>query len=232
MNFIYYGHFYRLTSVDHDCRSTLEIVRSCDTLAASAAQDPSVLLRLHPDAVFVLLNPGSSKPCEGQESSQVTSLGQLDGDARSNLVQAFPDPTIQNAIEPVMSCKSFNHVRVINLFDLRQQKSALLTEWIKRDFEVCGGKQIPDSAEFRPYSIFSCERRRELRHRLKSKDGEIVVVGWGAESALGPFYSKAHKVLEGEGMQIHGWTTGRFFHPSRREDRWASYIFENWPTPG
>ena len=221
--FIYYGHFYRLTIGDdiYCCRSTLEIVRS-------EISNPCTLLDNYPDAVFVMLNPGSSRPYNGQEPSNSISPCQIDNDVRSNLVLACPDPT-QKAIEVVMSRKSFRHVRVLNLFDIRESESESLVNRIRTNLGLRERQRIPYPPDIRPYSIFSCERRHELRSRLNAGIRQIVIAAWTIKSGLVPFFRKSCNILESEGLRIHGLADRGFYHPSRIRNIWANYIVDNWP---
>ena len=233
--FIYYGHFYRLTIGDdvYHCRSTLEIIRSCNQeISEEVAQDPGMLLICQPDAVFVMLNPGSSHPRNVQEPSNSISPYQIDNNAKSNLVLAYPDPT-QKAIETVMSRKQFNHVRVLNLFDIRERNSARLVSKIRTSLNC---RRLPNQPEIKPYSIFSRERRSEFRIRLNARN-RIVIAAWGITKAR-PFFRKCFQILKcnDPDLRIHGQRpVGRrsevreFYHPSRRRNIWADHVVNNWP---
>ena len=236
--FIYYGHFYRLTidgHVSYCCRSTLEIVRSRSQIAREADQDSGRLLDLQPNAVFVMLNPGSSRPCDGQEPDDSIDPCEIDGHASSNLVLTCPDDT-QQAVEKVMTCKQFDHVRVLNLFDIRERCSAMLINRIRTSLGLDPRRHLPRQPEIKPYSIFSCERRHELRNRLSARS-RIVIAAWGADKATRPFFRQCYQILEGIGLnlQIHGWPKGQpredrgFCHPSRRRKKWPRFIINNWP---
>ena len=230
MSFIYYGLFYRLAGTE--CRSTLEIICPCnETIVAQAVQDPYILLQRHPDVVFIMLNPGSSRPCGGHELGNITNLGEIDDDVRSDLVRALPDPTIEEAVEQVMSCKSFDHARVINLFDIREQDSEALEKRIRSDLGLGYRQRMPSTVDFNNYSIFSDERRCELRRRLNSGPRQMVVAAWSTSDALRKYFIKAYEILEKEGLEVHGWATREFYHPGRKtKGEWATYILDNWPT--
>ena len=230
--FIYYGHFYQLTieGTAYCCRSTLEIVslRNQD-LASEAAQNSGVLLDHdhQPDAVFVMLNPGGSRPCDGQEPSNAIRPCQIGEHARSNLVPTRPDDT-QKAVEKVMTCKRFDHVRVLNLFDIREPDSAELVSTIRTSLNC---NRLPRQPEIKPYSIFSSERQCEFRNRLNSSN-RIVIAAWGVEEAR-PFFRQCYQMLEDndQNFRIHGWQPEdrRFYHPVRMRDEWARHIINNWP---
>lgn len=236
--FIYYGHFYRLTidNTTYCCRSTLEIVRSHNqALAREAAQNPGGLLDRRPDAVFVMLNPGGSRPCDGREPINCINPRQIDNHARSNLVLTCPDDT-QQAVETVMTGKQFDHVRVLNLFDIRERDSAELVRQIRASLGLRRGQRLPNPPEIKPYSIFSCARRCEFRDRLNATS-RIVVAAWGTGQAQ-RFFGPCCEILEGIGLnlQIYGWRPEgqpiedrRFHHPSRRRRQWPRHIIDNWP---
>ena len=59
--FTCYGHFYELVMMDGErekCRSVLEIV---DT--SIPQENPSDISEMEPDAVVIMMNPGSSQKC-------------------------------------------------------------------------------------------------------------------------------------------------------------------------
>ena len=234
-HFIYYGHFYRLRvgDVEHRCRSTLEIVRShSEECVTALAEDSGPLLDHQPDAVFVMLNPGASRPADGQERDDVIDPCTIQGDARDHLVATCPDDT-QLAIERVMSCKGFDHVRVINMFDIRDTDSRSLAKLV-RDLHS-GTNGLPDVPEMKSCSIFSSERRRELRCRLNVRN-PVIVAAWTTSRDLIPFFKKCYGVLEElDGrLQIHGWQPPDerlYYHPSRKKNKWAEHIVQNWPRP-
>ena len=143
-------------------------------------------------------------------------------------VPACPDPT-QKAIETVMSRKQFSHVRVLNLFDIREHDSTELVNKIKTSLRLGEKKRIPYPPDIQPYSIFSCERRSELRDRLNAADRQMVIAAWTKKSSLDPFFRKFYKILEDEELYVHGLAARGFYHPSRMKNIWANYVVDNWP---
>ena len=228
-SFIFFGHFYQLM-IDqevHSCRSTLEIVRLCnDNTAPAWAQEPNNLLDHQPDAVFVMLNPGGSRPCDGRQTiSRVSDPHQIAEDARSNLILTCPDET-QRAIEIVMSRKQLNHARVLNLLDIRNTQSEDINKMIRSQ---------PEDAL--PYSIFSPQRQVELIGRL-GRCNQIVVVAWGVKENCADFFKKCHRTLENNQRRprIIGWKHKNrpqrkrlFYHPTRRRKKWPCKISKMWP---
>ena len=62
-----------------------------------------------PDLMVVMMNPGSSRPEDGNEKNIIAS-------------KAVPDKT-QDQIMKVMNNCNFNYARILNLSDLREAKS-------------------------------------------------------------------------------------------------------------
>lgn len=236
--FIYFGHFYRLAigGVEYSCRSTLEIVSSsCQALAAEAVQDPGMLLDRQPDAVVVMLNPGGSYPCDCQEPTNCITSSQIDDDARSNLVLTRPDAT-QTEIEKVMADRQFSHVRVLNLFDIREKESKELIGRVRESLNLKPRHHLNESSEMiKPYSIFSTERSGELVNRLNAINS--IVVAWGTVKGAIKFYKKCHTRLSETNIRVFGWpaegadnSDRKFYHPGRKKgDGWHGYIINNWP---
>ena len=147
MDFIYYGHFYRLCvdDVEYRCRSTLEIIAPRNLeCARAAAGNPGALLDHEPNAVFVMLNPGASHPCDGRERDEIINPCEIHGDARCHLVATCPDAA-QQAIENVMLRKQFDHVRVLNLFDIREPYSMVLKRKVRCSLGIRPKKYLPSA---------------------------------------------------------------------------------------
>jgi len=99
-----FGHFYSIqigSAYELDCRSVLEIVnkkndiKKCDSLSF-----------LPPDAIFIMMNPGSSKPMdENKKIISYTSANQL----VVSLIPTKPDTT-QYQLMRVMKYYKWNHI--------------------------------------------------------------------------------------------------------------------------
>jgi len=100
-----FGHFYSvdLKSGERiECRSVLEII----TKERCPAEQDSLLTQI-PDAIFVMMNPGSSKPLEEVENIIPEELvGKLD----ISLVPTKPDIT-QYQVMRVTHCQRFRETR-------------------------------------------------------------------------------------------------------------------------
>ena len=238
---MYFGHFYQITicGVEYSCRSTLEIVRPCSQAQADRiTRSPSVLLDCEPDAVFVMLNPGSSHPLVARNVAPVASPSEIETHARSNLVPTVPDDT-QKQIAYVMSRRGFCHARVLNLFDIREPQSSSLIRKVRDSLRLQPRQHMPDVPDVLSYSVFSDDRRQELRHRLCTRDPQnTVVVAWSRHRRLDRFFMKCHEILTSEHSRIHGKPAGpscrrRFDHPLPRKEQlrrdWRNCIVDHWP---
>ena len=200
--FIAFGHFYELLS-DSDpvpCRSVLELL----THARSVVLDE----RQHglPDAVFVMMNPGSSWPLHGGWDGGVPCS------TPKRMVLAKPDIT-QYQVMRVMSRMGWEHVRVINLSDLHESRSS---EFVSR-YPVLG----------HAHSIFAAARRNELAQELQRQDGAPLVLAWGVHPRLAPLIAQALPLLKEAGpccgVQRPDAAGGGYFHPlpQRQADKAA-----------
>jgi hypothetical protein len=188
------GHFYSLEvpgSAPQKCRNVLEI-RSKENRQLGSA-----------DAIFVMMNPGSSKPLSGKDcpvaSDCIASLS-------NELVPTAPDTT-QYQVMRVMHYSGWNYVRVINLSDFRDPKSGSFVDRYTA-FERETGSTT--------HSVFSSDRSHELRRHLSRKPGAPIVCAWGVSGGLNPLISIATKALASEsgvtGLAKPG-HEGKYFHP-------------------
>ena len=159
-----YGHFYKLRTTSNRplcCRSVLEIT-------TYQCPNPNVLLNWEPDAVVVMMNPGSSRP---RQAVRQQILNAQNIRTRCGLIPARRDNT-QNQIMEIMRQMDYNHIRVLNLSDIREPSSL-------RFFRIVRQEVIMQNSYIQsPHSIFSRYRSRELRCRMNSRSG-IVIAGWG-----------------------------------------------------
>lgn len=113
-----FGHFYSVELASKEvveCRSVLEIATKART-----PKDCSELLLLSPDAVFIMMNPGSSKPL-APVNNRVHARGIHK--LVVTLVPTKPDTT-QYQVMRLMHYRQWRHVRVLNLSDLAQSKES------------------------------------------------------------------------------------------------------------
>lgn len=211
-----FGHFYSVELASKEvveCRSILEIASHDHSPA-----DHTELLALRPDAVFVMMNPGSSKPLTKVNNRiRARAIHRLP----ISLVPTKPDTT-QYQVMRVMRFRDWQHVRVLNLSDLRSPKSA---EFIKT-FE-----RLERDDEFEGHSIFSDSRGEELSLKLPRSRKIPLVLAWGVSDKLTPLVKrciarlpKKRKVI---GLLEPG-STNKYRHPlpSLQKDklRWIEQI--------
>ena len=97
-----YAHFYNLNGVDY--RQYLDIIKGDRTEAKK------------PELIIVMLNPGSCKPIDKAEEGP--------------LVEVKRDATLHRVIA-LLHEKNITHARILNLSDIKQEKSNLLFETIQ-----------------------------------------------------------------------------------------------------
>ena len=198
-----FGHFYELLLEDGSrskCRSVLEIVDY-----SKGEPHVSMLSERQPDAVVIMMNPGSSRP---MDKSYVPSTIQYNSTSSTSkeLVLTMPDTT-QYQVMRLMHSQKWEHVRVLNLSDLREPKSHLLFKAITEIEARIGGEC---------HSIFCKDRDLEIKASLKRKNGAPIIVAWGLDSFLLPL---ARLCLETVGVDSVVGIPSRddsdlFFHPS------------------
>ena len=176
----------------------LEIVS--DTHSPMRSDD---LSEFEPDAVFVMMNPGSSRPLvEVDNRVRARSMHRL----AMSLVPTRPDTT-QYQVMRVMHFKGWHHVRVINLSDLRCAKSL--------DF-MNQFRCLERECNFDSHSLFSKTRRQELLRKLPEGKATPLVLAWGMHDLLAPLIKRCMEVIDGKyrmvGLLKSG-TTDRYRHP-------------------
>jgi hypothetical protein len=190
-----YGHFYRLHVQGTEpqlCRSVLEIT-SLPREAVGAGRDPGDLFchsgtsRNPPDAVVIMMNPGSSRPIEEGDTDSLLTLP-LPAGFQKPLVLTQPDNT-QYQIMRIMVSKGWQHVRVLNISDLRDPKSP---SFIARTQKLA---TLPGGAT---HSLFCEERTAERDTMLRRKPGAPFILGWGRDAGLIPLAKQCLSRIAGE----------------------------------
>jgi len=184
MNFMYaaelkkrfscYGHFYELVLGRGErakCRSVLELVdRSVSWLV------PAELSELTPDAVVIMMNPGSSHPKETGYVPATIAYPQGAAAFPKDLVPTQPDNT-QYQVMRIAVEQGWSHIRVLNLSDLRDPKSGSFLQTVQALGEISGGHV---------HSIFCPERTEECVQSLRRKKNVPILLGWGQDPGLLP----------------------------------------------
>lgn len=200
-NYDIFGHFYSVKLATHqviECRSLLEI--SSKSLSADGQ---SALLNHQPDAVFIMMNPGSSQPLVKVDNSLPAELIH---ELSISLVPTRPDTT-QYQVMRLMYFLNWQHVRVLNLSDLRCTKS---TEFMRRysKLEVDSG--------FDSHSIFAQARKNELALKLPIRRETPLILAWGLSDGLNPLIKRCMASLP-QGQVVRGLleagTTDKYRHP-------------------
>lgn len=196
-----FGHFYAVdlgSGERINCRSVLEIVTKKDRPSPL-----DLLLEQPADAVFIMMNPGSSLPLE--EVNNLISGEQVEGLCAS-LVSTKPDTT-QYQVMRVMQYCGWSHVRVLNLSDLRNPKG---------DKFVAQYRDIEERTGFTAHSLFSDERKHELQRHLNRKSQSPVVCAWGVSPGLDPLIERCLSKVSGtKGRMglLKPETENKYFHP-------------------
>ncbi|MAX38812.1 MAG: DUF1643 domain-containing protein [Gimesia sp.] len=196
-----FGHFYsvELTSTEVvECRSVLEIANK-----AHAPKEHSELSVLRPDAIFIMMNPGSSRPLvEVNNQIRAKAIHKLE----VSLVPTMPDTT-QYQVMRLMHFRQWRHVRVLNLSDIRISKSP---EFIKQFHRLEGESQ------FASHSVFSDARTDELSLKLPLGNKTPLVLAWGLSDKLNPLIDRCMSRLPRKSNLmglLEPDTTNKYRHP-------------------
>jgi len=196
-----FGHFYSVELASKEvveCRSVLEIASKART-----PKDHSELSLLNPDAVFIMMNPGSSRPLvEVNNRIRATTIHKL----AISLVPTKPDTT-QYQVMRLMHCRQWRHVRVLNLSDLRSPKSPEFIKLFQR---------LERDSGFDSHSVFSDARTDELATKLPTGRKTPLVLAWGMSEKLNPLIerclSRFPRKCAFKGLLEQG-TTNKYRHP-------------------
>jgi hypothetical protein len=173
--FAVFGHFYAAelqTGERIECRSDLEIISH-----AAAPSNPDNLLDYLPNAIFIMMNPGSSAPLEDVDQRVPgEDIDQL----LASLVPTRPDST-QYQVMRVMHYMGWRHVRVLNLSDLRNPKSGRFV----KQFE-----SLEQGTGYIEHCLFTDRRREELKKKLPPGLDAPIVLGWGVNQGLDPLIKR------------------------------------------
>ncbi|MFK5975267.1 MAG: DUF1643 domain-containing protein [Sulfurovum sp.] len=154
-----------------------------------------------PDLMVVMMNPGSSRPEDGNEKNTIAS-------------KAVPDKT-QDQIMKVMNNCNFNYARILNLSDLREAKSKVFYSKLEELKKI-------------PHSIFNDERINDFETLFVKN--VPVIFAWGVDKKLEPLAIKAIErinEIKPFGLLKEG-TNVSYYHPSpqnyHEQERWCDEI--------
>jgi hypothetical protein len=196
-----FGHFYSIdlgSGEQIECRSVLEIVTKKEIPAPR-----DLLLDRAADAIFIMMNPGSSLPLEAVNNNILRDQA---GELSTSLVSTKPDTT-QYQVMRVMAYCGWSHVRVLNLSDLRNPKGGKF---------VSQYREIEERTRFTAHSLFSDERKQELQRHLNRRSQSPVVCAWGVSPGLDPLIERCLGKISGTKGRIgllKPETEDKYFHP-------------------
>ena len=214
-----FGHFYSVnlkSGEKKDCRSDLEIVTRQRT-----PSDIGLLLDYTPDAIFIMMNPGSSRPLvEVNNVISENSINQLE----VTLVPTKPDTTKYQVMRVMHYC-GWNHVRVLNISDMRDPKSGSFVERYS---------DIENRTGFSAHSLFVDNRSIELRQKLNKKLEAPIVCAWGVSTDLDPLIQRCLGKVAGvarlTGLKKPS-TENKYFHPlptlQKDKEQWVTNLVTN-----
>lgn len=171
--YIVYGSFYNINNNDASitkCRNALEIYNRQGNFDSTLQLQP---FSYRPDAIFIMMNPGSSRPKDKNWEPLDYDIDQMGEMALSNcLVKAKPDVT-QYQVMRVMNYENWNHVRILNLSDMREPKSKVF-------FKKCADYGTEENI----HSIFSDKRINELKAAINVDIAAPIILAWGIDKQL------------------------------------------------
>ena len=196
-----FGHFYSVelaSGEEISCRSVLELVEKAHTPA-----DTDRISLQTPNAIFIMMNPGSSEPlAEASNDIHQDSIDNLS----ISLVPTKPDTT-QYQVMRLMHYCGWHHVRVLNLSDLRCTKS---TEFFKQF------QKLESEHDYDAHSLFSSRRASELADKLTRDMGIPIVRAWGLSPELNPLIERCLENTAGHlsirGLMKEG-SENKYLHP-------------------
>jgi len=168
-----YGSFYNICNKGKDiakCRNNLEIFCINKKLGVKIKQ-----FKATPDAVIVMMNPGSSRPLTNSDEGETKSIeiSELSNKIIKNkMAVTIPDDT-QYQIMRIMYNQYWGHVRVLNLSDIRKGDSGAFFKEVKK-FEEHYKSQV--------HSIFSEERDMERNAAFSIRKNNPILLAWGCKN--------------------------------------------------
>jgi len=194
-----YGHFYSIEfpfGNRVDCRSVLEIINK-----TSCPEDINSLSEYKPDCIFIMMNPGSSSPMINVEnivlSSKIKKL-------KVSYVPTKPDTT-QYQVMRIMEIKKWDHIRVLNLSDLRDPKSGSFYSRFN---------EVESFVNGHIHTLFSKARIKELETKMNRKKDAPVVCAWGVSDDLDLLISRCMEQIECANKIVGLCKEGnKYYHP-------------------
>ncbi len=206
-----YARFYEMTvgGETYNCRDVLDIIRKEPVVQP----DPQKLLAKEVDAIFIMMNPGSSEPKDKENNGR-------------KMTEAEPDDTQFQLMRVMENKKNWQHVRVLNLSDLRNPESGSFYKLFK-NVESLNGKK---------HSIFNDSRKGALNEFWMLKENAPIIAAWGVDDNLNSLTAQCIQYLKSVTVKPIGWlkprTKNRFYHPYSRVDKknpsaWVRIVLED-----
>ncbi len=199
------------------CRNVLEIYDK-----SLKSKFNAKLIKHKPDALFIMMNPGSSKPINLSYSPPIFNLNSnLNVKiSKNDLVLAKPDTT-QYQIMRVMLKMNWKHVRIINLSDIVETKSNKF---------IIKFENFKNNNKSNIHSIFAKARKEELSKVLDIKKNGPIIAAWGSNLKLIPLIDLSLASLNNKKIYgvKHSSKNKLYLHPYQRthKDRisWVNTI--------
>ena len=159
-----------------------------------------------PDLLVVMMNPGSSRPLDGNN------------DGRSE-VSTAPDRT-QHQIMSFMNLAGFCYARILNLSDKREAKSISF-------FQFLNSRE----SQSIPHSIFDKSRREDLDTLLI--ENTPVLCAWGVDPCLSKLARSATNILPPNSIfgSKKPLSEYAYYHPlprsSERQKKWIDDVYQS-----
>jgi len=163
-----FGHYYDLELAGEvfPCRSVANIVGLCTELETLGGP---------PDAVVVMMNPGSSRPFDSTyRPRRYATEHILTGRRKREYTRVRPDNT-QYQIMRLMHIKSWRHVRIVNLSDLRDGNSGSFAK------AYLNASALDPSCA---HSLMHPKRHKELFRACEG--AKQIIAAWGANKVQEP----------------------------------------------
>jgi len=151
------------------------------------------------DAIFIVMNPGSTKPVN-------------DKDDENEMTQAQHDPALEQ-IKTVINKKKWKHARVLSLSDIREYPRHEFYKKLRKIAGISKGEQ---------HSIFDKDRKADLEKVWNLKENAPVIAAWGADDILVRLIKKCTETLKNKEIEAVGWlkpnSDNLFLQPNLRID--------------
>lgn len=214
MEYSIFANFYNIITNNQSiipCRNVLQIYHN-------DCFDEEDIDNLVPDALFVLLNPGSAKLNEDElDEKEIPNydINELSENLIDNtILPTHPDNT-QYQVMRVMKEMGWKFVRVINLSDIiATNKKEFIIKF--KNFEVDNTTDV--------HSIFSERRKEERDIMFYIKDEAPIIVGWSFDCKVRDLATRCIRHIPKE--KIIGVSANLYMHPTAysRQQEWLNEI--------